>query len=257
MAKVMPDNRGKRINRTSVGSRNVSRNGVKHGLSATKPPTLITEDSDVYHERLEELTDEWQPATPTERFYVENIAFNQWKIYRARKCETARANNEIMQERRANTALNFGLREVVKPELEALEKLNHSLSLSLEPDEKRSEQETVEGVIAALADVDFAAIRTKEVRGALQLFHQGLQETGDPRLAVDGGFVVLTHAKSLLKATQKECELLSGIRDDLKAVVTDPDNLDRHVVRINRQIKEDIDMLQSLQRSRREGLRKV
>jgi hypothetical protein len=221
-------------------------------LTATKPPTLITEDSDVYHERLAELIGEWQPATPTESFYVESIAFGQWKIYRARKCETARANNEIMQERRADTTLNFKLQEYVEPELEVLEKLNHSLSLSLEPDEKRSEKETVEGVIAALANVDFVDIRSKEIRGALQLFHQGLEETRDPRLAVDGGFVVLTYAKSLLEATQKECELLSGIRDNLKAVVAEPDNLDRHVVRINRQIKEDIEMLQSLQRSRGE-----
>jgi hypothetical protein len=157
-----------------------------------------------------------------------------------------------MQERRADTTLNFKLQEYVEPELEVLEKLNHSLSLSLEPDEKRSEKETVEGVIAALANVDFVDIRSKEIRGALQLFHQGLEETRDPRLAVDGGFVVLTYAKSLLEATQKECELLSGIRDNLKAVVAEPDNLDRHVVRINRQIKEDIEMLQSLQRSRGE-----
>lgn len=249
MAKVMPDNRGVKYNRTSVGSKNVSRNAVKHGLTATKPPTLITEDSDVYYQQLAELIEEWQPATPTESFYVGNIAFNMWKIYRARKCETARANREIIRERSIETNFNFRL-EHVEDELGALKELNRSLSLSLEPDETRSEKETIEGVIAALTNVAVTSIRSKKIRELLQSYHQILQETLCPKIAVDGGFKVLAMAKSLLEATQKECELLTDIRDNLRAVAAEPDALDRHVVRINRQIKEDIETLQSLQARR-------
>lgn len=69
--------------RTAQGKLAVSRNALKHGLSASKPPLLTQEDSDRYQELVQGLTAQYEPVGPLEEHLIDQIAMCVFKQRRA------------------------------------------------------------------------------------------------------------------------------------------------------------------------------
>jgi hypothetical protein len=69
----------------------VAQNRTTHGLTGAFR-VLACEDLEDYRTLLDEYTAEYQPATPTERFFVTELAQAQWRIMRAAAIEA-----EILQ----------------------------------------------------------------------------------------------------------------------------------------------------------------
>ena len=67
--------------RTEAGKQRSSRNALRHGLCAASP-VLPSEDRTAYEQHLREFFGEYQPATPTERHLVQELADTSWRLNR-------------------------------------------------------------------------------------------------------------------------------------------------------------------------------
>jgi hypothetical protein len=67
--------------RTESGKQRSSLNALSHGLTA-RTAVLPTEDPDTYQRHLQQLLDEYAPATPTETQLVHEIANTAWRLNR-------------------------------------------------------------------------------------------------------------------------------------------------------------------------------
>ncbi|MBV8729094.1 MAG: hypothetical protein JO336_04725 [Acidobacteriia bacterium] len=74
--------------KTPEGKAAVSSNSIRHGLRARRV-ILKGENADDFEQLAGELEAEWQPNSPTERYYVQQMAIAQWKLVRV---EVAEAN---------------------------------------------------------------------------------------------------------------------------------------------------------------------
>ena len=74
--------------RTAAGKARSKRNGLKHGLRAA---TLILpgEDLEALEHRLDAWTEELDPRTDLERYFVRSAVEASWRLDRARRAETA------------------------------------------------------------------------------------------------------------------------------------------------------------------------
>ena len=68
--------------RTPEGKAAVSQNRTTHGLAGAFR-VLPCEDNDAYQRLLDDYGAEYDPATPSERFFVTELAQAQWRIQRA------------------------------------------------------------------------------------------------------------------------------------------------------------------------------
>ena len=68
--------------RTDIGKAASSKNSLRHGLASS---TLLIpgEDPVEFESLLTGLTEEWDPASPTELILVENLAKHHWLVQRA------------------------------------------------------------------------------------------------------------------------------------------------------------------------------
>ena len=78
---------------TPEGKARVSQNAARHGMRS-RNALLFTENPQEFRDHLAAFSEEWQPATRTERELVEQMAIDQWKIARyegaeSRACEQA------------------------------------------------------------------------------------------------------------------------------------------------------------------------
>ena len=73
---------------TAQGKETVSGNSIRHGLRSRKV-ILKGEDPAEFDQLAGDLEFEWQPHSPTERYYVQQMAIAQWKLVRV---EVAEAN---------------------------------------------------------------------------------------------------------------------------------------------------------------------
>jgi len=67
--------------RTEAGKQRSSRNALRHGLTA-QTAVLPTEDPETYQRHIQQLLDEYAPATPTETQLVHAIANTAWRLNR-------------------------------------------------------------------------------------------------------------------------------------------------------------------------------
>jgi len=67
--------------RTLQGKAVVSLNSLRHGLRA-RTVVLPGESLHEFYELCDDLEAEWQPQTPTEQFYLEQMAVSRWKLNR-------------------------------------------------------------------------------------------------------------------------------------------------------------------------------
>jgi len=72
----------------------ISQNAVKHGLTA-KHIVLKHEDYADYQELHASIVMEYQPRTPQEHRYADQIAQNYWRLLRCRRVETATFENRL------------------------------------------------------------------------------------------------------------------------------------------------------------------
>ena len=72
----------------------IRENAVKHGLTA-KHVVLQHEDDADYHELRASITMEYQPRTPQEHRFADQIAQNYWRLLRCRRVETATFENRL------------------------------------------------------------------------------------------------------------------------------------------------------------------
>lgn len=73
-----------------------SRNAVKHGLLAEKPPLLATEDLETFQGLLQNLVDDYQPEGAVEWHLVQTIAMCIQRQNRAWVAEAAIGNAEVL-----------------------------------------------------------------------------------------------------------------------------------------------------------------
>jgi hypothetical protein len=78
--------------RTPEGKAASALNSVVHGVRA-RQAVLILEQWPEFRQLCADLTEEWQPKTPTEKFQVEQMAVIQWKLGRLDAAE----NSAILQ----------------------------------------------------------------------------------------------------------------------------------------------------------------
>jgi len=67
--------------KTPEGKAAVSLNSLRHGLRARRV-VLPGENPEEFQQLCDGLEAEWQPETPSERFYLEQMAINHWKLAR-------------------------------------------------------------------------------------------------------------------------------------------------------------------------------
>src|SRR6201984_1712654 len=67
--------------KTPEGKAAVRMNSLRHGLRA-RSVILPGEKTEEFQQLCDDLEAEWQPQTPTERCYVEQMAVSQWKLRR-------------------------------------------------------------------------------------------------------------------------------------------------------------------------------
>jgi hypothetical protein len=67
--------------RTESGKQRSSLNALSHGLTA-RTAVLPTEDPDAYQRHIQQILDEYAPATPTETLLVHEIANTAWRLSR-------------------------------------------------------------------------------------------------------------------------------------------------------------------------------
>src|SRR5256885_15587050 len=67
--------------KTPEGKAAVRLNALRHGLRA-RTVVLPGEKSEAFQQLCDDLEAEWQPQTPTEQLYVEQMAVSQWKLRR-------------------------------------------------------------------------------------------------------------------------------------------------------------------------------
>src|SRR5580698_9283406 len=72
--------------KTAAGKTAVKFNAFTYGLRA-RTLMLATEDFERYNELWAGFEAEWQPQTPTERFYLETMAASHWLLARADESE--------------------------------------------------------------------------------------------------------------------------------------------------------------------------
>ena len=72
----------------------IRENAVKHGLTA-KHVVMQHEDYADYQELRASITMEYQPRTPQEHRYADQIAQNYWRLLRCRRVETATFENRL------------------------------------------------------------------------------------------------------------------------------------------------------------------
>ena len=72
--------------RTPQGKAAVRFNALTFGLRS-RNMLLPTENHDEYEQLWEELAAEWQPETPTEKLYLEQMAASQWLLIRNARSE--------------------------------------------------------------------------------------------------------------------------------------------------------------------------
>ncbi len=79
---------------SAAASAAVRENAVKHGLTA-KHVVLQHEDDADYHELRASIVMEYQPGTPQEHRFADQIAQNYWRLLRCRRVETATFENRL------------------------------------------------------------------------------------------------------------------------------------------------------------------
>ena len=67
--------------RTESGKLRSSGNAITHGLTS-RAPVLRSEDPAAYEQHCREFQDEYQPATPTEKHLVQELAGLAWRLNR-------------------------------------------------------------------------------------------------------------------------------------------------------------------------------
>ena len=72
----------------------IRENAVKHGLTA-KHVVMQHEDEADYHELRASIVMEYQPRTPQEHRFADQIAQNYWRLLRCRRVETATFENRL------------------------------------------------------------------------------------------------------------------------------------------------------------------
>ena len=72
----------------------IRENAVKHGLTA-KHVVMQHEDEADYRELRASITMEYQPRTPQEHRFADQIAQNYWRLLRCRRVETATFENRL------------------------------------------------------------------------------------------------------------------------------------------------------------------
>ena len=72
----------------------IRENAVKHGLTA-KHIVMQHEDEADYHELRASIVMEYQPRTPQEHRFADQIAQNYWRLLRCRRVETATFENRL------------------------------------------------------------------------------------------------------------------------------------------------------------------
>jgi len=85
---------------TERGKAIASKNATSHGLLATRPPLLVTEDLSSFEGLVQGLIDQYQPESPVEHFLIQQVAMGMLKQYRLWSIEAASANIEILKARK-------------------------------------------------------------------------------------------------------------------------------------------------------------
>ena len=74
--------------RTPAGKQRSSQNALTHGLTS-RSPVLATEDPAAYQRHCRQFLDEYQPATPTETQFTQQLADTAWRLNRIPLLEAA------------------------------------------------------------------------------------------------------------------------------------------------------------------------
>lgn len=83
--------------KTPAGKLRSSRNALKHGLRAAKPPLLMGEDLTQFEGIIQSLVDQYQPQGAAEMHLIEVLAMSILKQHRLWSAEAAMLNRQIMQ----------------------------------------------------------------------------------------------------------------------------------------------------------------
>lgn len=86
--------------KTERGKAVVSRNAIKHGLRATNPPILLSEDLETFQGMVQSLVDEYSPKTATEHLLIQQVAMGWQRLHRIWGTEAAIANLEMIRTER-------------------------------------------------------------------------------------------------------------------------------------------------------------
>jgi hypothetical protein len=241
----------KKANRSDYGNKIASRNAYRHGLKTINPHVLVNEDKAEYDGLLEGLMEDYQPTNTTQTLIVEKIAMGFWRLKRCWAVETARINKEILDDRKRDYSGNdFRCLAKTIDEIEVLEKLNLDLSYDLDPKqlESRSQKETLKNLAESLNNSSLFLVK-KCVYELVKESQEWLRTCtpDDAGLAIEKSFKILHAVKQRLTVAQKEKAEFAAIYEKTISIKIDPTLLSRYERGINRQLKEDIELLLSLQ----------
>jgi hypothetical protein len=82
--------------KTERGKAIAARNATKHGLLATQPPILVSEDLETFQGLVQNLVDEYEPVGPVEWHWVQTIAMCIQRQHRLWGAEAALGNAQLL-----------------------------------------------------------------------------------------------------------------------------------------------------------------
>jgi hypothetical protein len=87
---------------TDKGKAIASRNATKHGLLATQPPLLASEDLETFQGIVQGLIDQYAPQASIEHLLIQQIAMGWQRLHRVWGVEAAIANVEMLKQQYRN-----------------------------------------------------------------------------------------------------------------------------------------------------------
>lgn len=128
--------------RTKQGKMKASRNSKKHGLLASHPPLLETEDLATFEGLVQGLVDPYAPSNPVEWHLVNIIAMSIQKQHRIWMFEAAIANKELIKPQKITDKKYPQHQEIKYPEIRD--------KTEYHPDNRMDESEMINKLILKL-----------------------------------------------------------------------------------------------------------
>lgn len=265
-----------------------SQNSSKHGLLATQPPLLVTEDLSTFEGLVQGLIDHYQPKSPVEHFLIQQVAMGMLKQHRLWSVESAIANIEILKAQKSvqfpdhitppEVDLGSGLasyaekhtpmKDVLKKEARILDGLVRDLTYDLGQSQKIGGSKTLALFRDSLEQNYFYEDRSAEVWRYQNSFDEWMASVwnekrkcyvADLQDAIAHANRLIELAQNRISEVEQRLKELEGLERGIQQAqamsqgIQKPELFLRYQQNINRNLYEALDRLEDLRQRKNES----